>query len=495
MTETNTQERPPIVAVVGHIDHGKSTLLDTIRTANTTGKEAGGITQHVAAYEVEHTTSEGKSKKITFIDTPGHAAFIHGRTHGTTIADIAILVVSAEDGPKEQTIEALKIIKDTETPFVVAVNKIDSEKANLEKTLSGLAEAEVYVEGRGGDVPYVALSAKSGQGIDELLETLLLVAELEELTGDTTLPAHGFVIEAHRDERTGNTATLIITNGSLATGSYISAGSSCSPVRSIVDTLGNRHTEMHFSAPVVITGWNTIPPVGSTFTTHTSKKEAEKVCKDVVEMSSQDALPNETEASVSIPVVIKADVVGTAEALKHELTQLPQENVALTIVHTGVGTITEGDIKNMGFKEGAVVFGFNVKVESGARDLAERLGVTIETSDIIYKLTEWMEEEILRRTPKEALREKHGDIKILKPFGRTKKSHIVGGRVEEGLLKLGDAVIIKRRDAEIGTGKVIELQMQKNAASEVPAGEEFGAKIETQLELAKGDTLEAYDEL
>ena len=271
----NITERPPIVVVMGHVDHGKSTLLDFIRKTKVAEHEAGGITQHVAAYEVERV-KEGVKKRITFIDTPGHAAFKAIRARGANVADIAILVVAADDGVKEQTLEALASIREAKIPFIVAINKIDKPNANVEKTQGQLMEKEVYLEKLGGDVPWTAISAKAGTGVDELLDLILIVAELEALTADAGIPAEGYAIEAHRDPKRGIAATLIITNGTLSLGMAVLAGRALSPVRIMENHAGQKIKSATFSSPVSITGFDELPVAGESFTAYKSKRDAEE---------------------------------------------------------------------------------------------------------------------------------------------------------------------------------------------------------------------------
>ncbi|MCK5591056.1 MAG: GTP-binding protein, partial [Candidatus Pacebacteria bacterium] len=277
---TNTQdnttvERPPIIVIMGHIDHGKSALLDYIRKSNVVEGEAGGITQHTSAYEVEHTTKEGDIKKITFLDTPGHEAFSDMRSRGAVVADIAILVVSAEDGVKTQTLEALRAIKDADIPYIIAINKIDKPGADIEKTKNSLSENEIYIEGYGGDIPVQPISAKTGEGIPEILDMMLLVAEMAELKGETGKRAEGIVIESKVDPQKGISATLVITNGKLERGMYVVAEDVVAPVRIFENFSGKTINEAQFSSPVTIIGWNKIPSVGSSFVSFSKKKDAE----------------------------------------------------------------------------------------------------------------------------------------------------------------------------------------------------------------------------
>src|SRR3989338_6766155 len=273
----NLTERPPIVVVMGHIDHGKSTLLDYIRKSNVVGGEAGGITQHTYSYEIVHRNEEGAPKRITFLDTPGHAAFALMRERGASVADIAVLVVAANDGVKTQTLEALGAVKKSGIPFVVALNKIDAPNANVEKVKQELAEHEVYLEGYGGSVPVVAISAKTGENVPALLDMILLVAELEELKGDPSLPAEGTVVEAHQDPQKGITATLVITDGTIKKKTFVVAGACLAPVRRIDTILKKDISEASFSTPVSITGWNCIPEAGAAFSSIAGKKGAEEL--------------------------------------------------------------------------------------------------------------------------------------------------------------------------------------------------------------------------
>lgn len=486
--------RPPVVVVLGHVDHGKSTLLDYIRKSNTVAKEAGGITQQVAAYEVIHNDEHGKEKKITFLDTPGHEAFEAIRSRSTTVADIAILIVSAEDGVQKQTEEALAGIKRQKLPYVVAINKIDKPGAHVEKTIASLTEHEIYLEGRGGDVPYAEISAKTGEGVDALLELVLLVAELEELTGDPEKPAEGFVIESHRDPQKGISATLLITNGTLERGAYVATKNSMSPTRIMEDFAGSPIDTATHSSPVQIVGWSTPPTVGTGFQTFEDKKDAESYVTEqkAVRRKGQKTTREEEEKNITyIPLIIKANVTGSIDAIAHEIRKMSDEDTRLNIVHTDVGALSENDIKTAGGDSRTIVIGFNTRTESGVRELAEREGITIKTFDIIYELTEWLEKEIERRKPEETTAEVVGSVQILKTFSETKKTQVVGGRVTSGRIGVGDTVNIIRRDEVIGTGTIKELQSQKQEKNTINEGDECGMNVATSTTIAPKDTLEA----
>lgn len=497
MTKTAHQktERPPVVCIMGHIDHGKSTLLDYIRKTNIVDTEAGGITQKVSAYEVIHKHN-GTDKKITFLDTPGHESFGAIRSRGVEVADIAILVVSAEDGVKKQTIEALQIIVKSEIPYIVAINKIDKPGADIEKTKMNLSENGIYLEGYGGNISYTAISAKTGQGVDELLDLLLLTAEFEELTGETEAPAEGAVIEAYLDSKKGVSATLIIKNGSIGGGSYVVCGDSFAPTRMMENFLGKKITEATFSSPVKVIGFNKLPSVGFPFVAVETKKEAEQLSADFKEINNTPK--NQTnvadvENTVYIPIIIKTENVGSLEGIQHEIAKIKNEFVKIKIVDSGIGDITEGDVKNAtSGKDKAYIVGFNTKVDTQAKILAERDGIEIKVFDIIYKIAEWLGEMASSRTPKFQVEETTARAKVLKYFSSIKDKHVFGGRVEMGTIESGDEVKILRAGIEVGKGKIRELQQQKEKTREVREGVEFGCMLQGPVAVAPGDKIEIY---
>lgn len=490
--KANVIKRPPVVVVMGHIDHGKSTLLDTIRKSNVVDGEAGGITQHLSAYVVPHTTSEGVKETITFLDTPGHEAFQKMRLRGADVADVAILMVSAEDGVKPQTLEALESIKAADIPYVVAINKIDKPGANIQTTQSSLIENEIYIEGMGGDIPWVGISAKEGTGIDELLDLVILTADLAELTGDTNAPAAGQVIEGLADPKRGNTATLIVTQGTLKSGDFVVSGTAYSPVRIMENHEGKTIREASLSTPVRIVGFNEIPVVGSEFTVVANKKAAEQAVSDAATAIPVDQSINRAPRLPVVPVLIKADALGTIEAIEHELEKFETDRIIVKVVGTGVGDISTLDVQNVGATENAIVVGFNVKVERAAQDVAERINVEIKTFDIIYELSDWLTEALKERTPTQKEEVITGSVKILKHFSVQKNTHVMGGRVDEGAIKLGQKVQILRRDIEIGKGVIKNLQQAKSDVKEVSEGE-FGMQLETKTEITAGDYLKPFD--
>ena len=492
--------RPPIVAIVGHIDHGKSTLLDYIRKTNVVAGEAGGITQHLSAYEAVHKNATGEHK-ITFLDTPGHEAFKAMRSRGLEVADVAILVVSSEEGVKPQTLEALKLIEETKIPYIVALTKIDKPNANVEKAKMSLLEHNIYLEGLGGEVPYIPVSGKTGEGVPELLDLILLAAELENISADDNASAEGLVIEAHIDNKRGSTATLIVQNGTLSLGEHIVSGDSTAPVRIMENFLGKPIKEAHAGSPIGIVGFSSLPAVGAQWHAVKSKKEAEAEASEArsIKVAPAKAVPQplaegeEEKTHIILPLVIKTDVSGTADAVMHELDKLPKdERLEVRVVSRGVGPVSENDVKLAGSGTPGIVVGFNVKVDASARDLAERLGVSIGLFEIIYELSQWLGEELQKRQPRERAEEASGSAKVLKIFSTAKGRVILGGRVDEGELLDGAEVKIMRRDLELGRGTITSLQTQKAPTKKIESGSEFGAQIKTSAEPAAGDTLQAF---
>ena len=487
-------KRPPVVAILGHIDHGKSTLLDYIRKTNIVAKEAGGITQHISAYEISYKDPERGEQRITFIDTPGHEAFCDVRSRGAGIADIAILIVSAEDGVMPQTVEAINCIKNDKVPFIVAINKIDSSRADIEKTKYGLIENEVYLEGLGGDVPYVPISAKSGQGINDLLSMILLVADLEDLQTDTSSKAQGVVVEANKDEKRGISATIIVKDGTLKIGEFIAGHTSMSPVRSIEDTSGNKYKEVSASTPIVIYGWTSLPPVGTYLETFKTKKEAEEYCRNCAEgvknKSTEKNIQSREDLAV-IPILIKTDVSGTGEAIKFELNKIKTDRVQFHVLENTTGTISEADMKKALSDPQTIVVGMGVDVDPRADALRERNNINVKTFKIIYELVDWIKEIVKERTPRLMVEEVAGSVKVLAMFNQTKKNQVLGGKVTSGVINLGNHVNILRRGEKIGSGVIKELQQQRVAAKQVLEGNEFGTSISADVEIAVGDTLEA----
>ncbi len=486
------KNRPPIVVIMGHIDHGKSTLLDYIRKTNIVDQEAGGITQHISAYEVIHRDEKNEEKKITFLDTPGHAAFSKMRERGANIADIAILIVSAEDGVKPQTIEAWKTISENNVPCIVAINKIDKEGANVEKTKTELAENEIYLENYGGTIPFVEISAKKGTGIDNLLSLILILAEMENFTGIVNENASGLVIETNLDPKRGISATLIIKNGTLKKGMTLVVEDSFCCNRIMENFLGKSINEATFSSPIKLVGFNKVPSIGAEFKSFLNKKEAEEYIKNNNITTICEKINEKENDKKIIPIVLKADVWGSIEAIEKEIEKITNENAEFKIIQKGVGLISETDIKIISSCDNVIVIGFNVKVDKNANELAENRGIKISLFQIIYKMTEWLQEEMEKRRPKIESTEIIGKAKILKSFSKTKERQVLGAKVIEGKISLNGPIKIIRREFEIGRGKIINLEKNKNKTSEVEENSEFGMMLESKVEIVAGDLIESF---
>ncbi len=494
--EQKSISRPPVVAVLGHIDHGKSTLLDHIRKTNIAEQEEGGITQSLSSYEVIHPHPDTKEpQKITFLDTPGHEAFSSIRMSGTNAADVAILVVSAEDGVKPQTTEALETIKKAGLSYVVALNKIDKPNADLNMTKQSLAENEIYIEEYGGEIPIVPVSAITGEGVNNLLDMIILVSDMEELKGSPETSAEGVIIESNIDPKEGTRATLIIKNGTLKLGQVIAAKEAFSPVRKINSFEGKSLKEATFSSPVNIAGWNTQPAIGESFTTFENKKEAEKYAeKFKTKQEIKNGMESETpEGTQLVPVIIKADTSGGMEAVLHEIDKLRNKypNINIQILSAGVGSILESDIRNGSINENTVILGFNSDMDKVAKRIQERINVPVNSFSIIYELSKWLDEYIEKNQVWEIKDQLLGSLLVLKIFNSSKKSYVVGGKVKEGKISKNNTVKLVREEEELGYGRIKGLQQQKSETNSVNEGGECGLLVELPTEPKEGDTIQA----
>lgn len=471
----NLISRPPIVVVMGHVDHGKTTLLDYIRKANVAAKEAGGITQSVGAYEIEHS-----GKKITFIDTPGHEAFSKMRGRGTELADLAILVVAVDDGVKPQTKEVIDLLLTTKTPFIVAINKIDKAGVDTNKVKNELMSAGVLLEGYGGNVSWHDISAKTGEGVNELLDLILLTAELENETYDPIAKAKGIVLEVRREPQRGNEVRVIIKDGTLTTGDMIATATAQGKVKILENFLGKKVNELVPSAPAVIFGFETLPKTGEEFIVGgQAKAPAPRV---VAKRAPQTSLLQKEKGVVRL--IMNADVSGSLEALVDLIKSMPIKEVKVEVVDENIGEITDGNVREAS-SMGAIIIGFHTKVSPAAKNLARGQSVRIITSDIIYELVKKIEEEIERITKPGP----RGVLEVLAIFSQQGHKQLVGGRVTEGIMKNKSEIGIVREGAEIGTGKITSLKQAKQDVTEVTAGKECGLLIESNTPIAKGDKI------
>jgi len=482
----NLISRPPVVVVMGHVDSGKTSILDNIRKSHVAEKETGGITQHVGAYEVEFS-----GKKITFLDTPGHEAFSQMRSRGAKIADIAILVVDGIEGVKAQTKEVISHIKKAEIPFIVAINKIDKPDADPEKVKRELSKEKILVESFGGKVPSVNVSAKTGKGIPELLELILLLAEMEGLRADISKSTEGVVIESYSDNRRGPTATLILQEGKLNVGDIIGTPSTFAKIKILEDFRGKPLEIAHPSMPVIVIGFEDVPRVGEKFNFFPDLETAQKAIAKKLEISHGVIFIEEGKKVLNL--ILKTDVLGSVEAVSEVLKSLPQEKVILRILEAEVGDINESNIK-MAKAAKAKIFGFRVKVSQDIKNLASRERVKIINFEIIYELVEEIRKQMEKILEPEIVREDLGKMKVLVLFFAEKNRQIIGGKVIEGSFKKGVPIEVFRGEEKVGKGRLISLQKNKKDVEKVIKGEECGILYEGDAKVELGDILVMYQE-
>jgi len=491
----NLQPRPPVVTIMGHVDHGKTTLLDAIRQTNVAAKEVGGITQHIGAYQVEVD-----GRRITFLDTPGHEAFTAMRARGTQVTDIAVLVVAADDGVMPQTVEAINHARAAEVPIVVAINKIDKPEANPERVMRQLAELGLVPEAWGGDVICVPISAKRKQGIEELLENILVVAEMAELKADPSQPASGTVLEAGIDKQRGPVATLLVQNGTLKVGDVLVVGETWGKVRALLNEWGKRLRKAEPATPVVVLGINGVPRAGDPFRVVSSEREARSILDRMSrEMAAARAAPRiptltpEEEGRVKeVSVVLKTDVQGSIEPIKSSIEKLSTDRLRLKVIHAAAGSITESDIL-LALASKGIIIGFNTRVEPGARQLAESENVDIYLYDVIYKLIEGLSNALKGMVEPVYAEVTDGKAQVVAVFpagGGLKK--VAGVTVTEGKIALGAQARVYRNGEVITETRVKSLRRFKDAVNEVGAGMEAGIGLENFWNFQPGDIIETY---
>lgn len=488
--------RPPVVVVMGHVDHGKTTLLDAIRRTNVVAGEAGGITQHIGAYQVEH-----RDRLITFIDTPGHEAFRAMRSRGAKVADIGILVVAADDGIKPQTKEALKMIQGAGLPFVVAINKIDKPDANLERVKKDLAELNLLPEDWGGTTICVPISAKSGENVEQLLEMVLLVADLhrDAIVADATARALGTVIEARVDSGEGPVATLLVQNGTLNVGDTVVHGDMMlGKVRALKSHRGDVVTSAGPSTPVRINGLKMAPEVGDILESGDPNAEYRPPEKRRMKRTAADttaaADESTTTAQMVIPLVVKADVLGSLEAILESVSRLDHPEVRVQIIGKGLGNITDGDVARAGAAAESLIAGFNVQVTKEAQDLASEQHVEIKHYTVIYDFLDDIKERMSAKLSPEVVRTVHGRGLVLAIFRQDPKRQIIGVRVQTGLVKSGMRIVVTRKDELLGEGVIEGIRAGKETIKEVADGSECGMEVSGLPPLEAHDTVEFFDE-
>lgn len=493
------EPRPPVVTIMGHVDHGKTSLLDAIRKSSVVDNEFGGITQHIGAYQVKYN-----GKKITFIDTPGHAAFTEMRARGASITDIVIIIVAADDGVMPQTKEAIDHAKAAKVPIIVAINKIDKPGANVDKVMREMSENGLTPDTWGGDTLFVNISAKTHEGIDNLLDNLLLVAEMQELKANKKRYAIGTVIESKLDKNVGSQVTLLIQNGTLRLGDPVVVGEYFGKVRTLKNDLGEEVVEAAPSTPVEVTGISGIPTAGDKFMAFDSEKKAHSVAEHRSEvaklkantssssMSLEDLFGKISEGLKEINIVLKTDVKGSEEAVKNTLSKIDVEGCKLNVIRSGVGTITESDII-LANASNAIIIGFNVRPSSKILDTAKEYGVEVRLHNIIYKVVEEMESAMKGMLDPEYEEKTLGQAEIRKIYKFSKTGNIAGCYVLDGVIKSEAKARLIRDGIVVYDGNINTIQREKDQVKEVKAGFECGITLSNYQDIKEKDVIEAYE--
>lgn len=476
--------RPPIVTIMGHVDHGKTSLLDYIRQSNIAGGESGGITQHISAYQIEFKTSEGSKRKITFVDTPGHEAFSALRAHGASITDLVILVVAADDGVKPQTLEALHHARTANVPVIVAINKFDLPGANIERVKQQLVEHDLAPEEWSGKTVVVPVSAKTGKGVDQLLEMVILTTDLLELKADPEASSEGIVIEANMDKQRGPIATVLIYNGTLRAGQVVVTGGTYGKIKVLEDDLGRKIITAGPATPVVIMGLKDVPIFGDRLITAPN----EKVAKTMVVQSASTSKATSDENDNHLRLVLKTDVGGSLAALEDSISKLKVKDATVEILSSGIGAVNENDI-NLAKPAKALVVAFRSTPTKRMKDLAEKEGVELREFWVIYEILDLLTEKLKKIATPVYVREETGRLKILQVFSQKKGIAIAGGDVTQGAVTMADEVVAYRNKEEIGTAKMTGLKIGKVTVDQAEVGEQCGVGLENSPELEKGDVL------
>lgn len=492
------QTRPPIVAVMGHVDHGKTTLLDAIRQTDVVAGESGGITQHIGAYQIKVN-----DQAITFLDTPGHEAFVEMRARGANVTDLIILVVAADDGVRPQTIEVINRAKFTNTPIIVAINKIDKPTSNVTRVKQELAEHGILTEEWGGKVIAVEISAKQNQNIDKLLEMVLLQAEIEEFKANPNGKTLGTVVESHMSQGKGPVATVIIQNGTLKSGDIIAAGSGYGRVKSMEDEHGQKLKAVTPSMPALIAGFSELPEAGDILQTTENLDEARKIAitaqkiKQSRRLTARPKLQGDAD-SKSLNLILKADVAGSLEAIEQSFNKLKNDEVQINVLSKGIGEVNENDVL-LAESTKATILAFAVKTNPKAENLAKQKHVSIDHYNVIYELLEDVTSAVVELFTPEMEKVSFGKGKVMGIFRTEKTSMIIGGQVTEGEIRKNAEVAVWRKNEEgeleeLGRGEIVELQQEKIKTKEVSQGNEFGMKLNTKVKIQVGDILESFEE-
>lgn len=480
--------RAPIVTIMGHVDHGKTSLLDYIRRSKIAAGESGGITQHISAYQINFSTKEGTKRKITFVDTPGHEAFSALRAHGAALTDIVILVVAADDGIKPQTVEAIKHARSANVPIIVAVNKTDLPGANIERVKQQLSEQELVAEDWGGATVVVPVSAKSGQGVDDLLEMVILTADLLGLKADAEATPEGIVIEANLDKQVGPIATVLVYNGTLHPGQVIVIGKTYGRIRALLDDLGERVTSAGPAKPAIITGLKDVPQFGERLEVVPN----EKVARTMTQTGLAGKSSVSKESDNTFRIIIKADVGGSLAALEETIGKLKTKDATVEIIASGIGSVTENDV-TLAKTANAQIIAFRVQIPKRIKELAVQEAVTLLEYWIIYDTFEFLQEQLKKiATPVKVVTEM-GRFKVLALFSKKDSSAIIGGEVVKGELKNGLELVVTRSKAEIGQAKITQIKIGKIDTDKAEAGSQCGLSVVGYTDMEVGDVIIANE--
>lgn len=500
----NAVPRPPVVAVMGHVDHGKTTLLDTLLDKKTVETEAGGITQHISAYQLEHD-----GRKITFLDTPGHEAFAAIRQHGAMLTDIVVIVVAADDGVKPQTVEAIKFAQGANAKIIVAINKIDREGADVPRTMADLSTHGLQPEEWGGEIMMIPVSAKTGENLEKLLDAILLIADVEELKADVDIPAEGLVIESHMETGKGSVVNLLVTGGELKVGEFVAAGSSYGKIRTMLDFRGRPKGKATPSTPVTVTGFKELPNFGDRFTEYTDEKSARRAALMYAQNAQNEAMSanvtstdllrmmNTEDNAKVFNVIVKGDVLGSVTSVVDSLKMIDTKGeITLNVVATGVGDITENDVYMAAgdTADHTVIYGFNVGVPTNIAKLAARDGVAIRNYRVIYELLDDAKSSMEDLLGEEVVETEVGEMKVMGVFRVTKTELIAGGQMLKGKLTPGILARVKHGSTVLGEAEVESVQKERIDAKELIEKEVGGLAMKTDKKIALevGDRLEFF---
>lgn len=498
-TEANLVPRSPIVAVLGHVDHGKTSLLDAVRETNVVGGESGGITQHIGAYQVEKN-----DRKITFLDTPGHAAFEKMRRQGAEVTDIALILVAADDGVKPQTVEAVNHAKKAGTPMIVVITKIDKPEADINRVKQQVAELGLNPEEWGGDIPVVEVSAKTKEGIDDLLDLILVMSDVTEFKADPDMPASGVVIESHMDHGKGPVATILVKNGTLRVGDSVAVGETYGKIRGMEDHRKKRLKEVLPGAPARISGLKNVPKVSDVLQVFNDEKEAKAEIESIKRTRKISSLSNVKKIGLDelsqsmrdskkkeLSVVLKADVRGSLDAIREALKKISNAEVGVKVVSAKVGNITENDIQ-MAKSADNIIIGFNVAVSANINLLAKKEKVKIYNYKVIYELLDDVKNLLSDLLPPETKEITLGKLKVLAIFKSKKGMMVIGGEVKEGKIEKDTEIRVIRSKEEIGRASITLVKREKDEVREVQVGSQCGVSLDKELPIEEGDIVESY---